>query len=58
MVLDLGYFLGTLVNKSVSKLATKTFIAVVSVHFYAIPILHFKFPKFFIYFYITILEEA
>ena len=24
----------------------------VSVHFYAIPILHFKFPKFFIYLYI------
>ena len=26
----------------------------VSVHFYAIPILHFKFPKFFIYLYIYV----
>ena len=27
----------------------------VSVHFYAIPILHFRFPKFFIYLYNTVL---
>ena len=26
----------------------------VSVHFYAIPILHFKFPKFFIYLFLVI----
>ena len=29
----------------------------VSVHFYAIPILHFKFPKFFIYLSLTIVSN-